>query len=207
MTYGDGDLTKGWYPLTSLDVAAHEMTHGLTSNTADLTYSGESGGLNEATSDIFGTLVEFNAANAADNPDYLIGEKLRTSGVPLRYMDKPSRDGKSADCWSSSVGSLDVHYSSGVGNHFFFLLAVGSGARTVNGVAYDSPTCDGSTISGIGNTKAGAIWYRALTVHMTSNTDYHGAHTATLSAAAYLYGSSSAEHAAVSAAWAAVNVL
>lgn len=206
MTYGDGDLSKGWYPLTSLDVAGHEMTHGLTSNTADLTYSGESGGLNEATSDIFGTLVEFHAAVTVDNPDYLIGEKLRTSGVPLRYMDKPSKDGKSVDCWYSGVGNLDVHYSSGVGNHFFFLLAVGSGARTVNGVAYDSPTCNGSSVTGIGNAKAGAIWYRALTVYMTSSTTYHGARTASLSAAADLYGSGSAEYATVAGAWAAVNV-
>ncbi|MEO3776906.1 M4 family metallopeptidase [Micromonospora sp. B11E3] len=113
MTYGDGG--SGWYPLTSLDVAGHEMSHGVTSNTAGLRYSGESGGLNEATSDIFGTLVEFSAANSRDPGDYLIGEKLRSSGVPLRYMDQPSKDGRSADCWSSSVGRLDVHYSSGVG--------------------------------------------------------------------------------------------
>ncbi|GHJ55763.1 hypothetical protein Nm8I071_50700 [Nonomuraea sp. TT08I-71] len=200
MTYGDGG--SGWYPLTSLDVAGHEMSHGVTSNTAGLRYSGESGGLNEATSDIFGTLVEFYAANSKDPGDYLIGEKLRTSGAPLRYMDKPSKDGSSADCWSRSVGRLDVHYSSGVANHFFYLLAVGSGSSAYG----NSPTCNGSTVTGIGNAKAGAIWYRALTRYMTSRTDYAGARAASLSAAADLYGSGSAEYNTVAAAWSAVSV-
>ena len=200
MTYGDG--SSGWYPLTSLDVAGHEMTHGVTSYTAGLVYSGESGGLNEATSDIFGTLVEFYANNPNDPGDYLIGEKLRTTGVPLRYMDKPSKDGKSADCWSSSVGGLDVHYSSGVANHFFYLLAVGSGSSSYG----NSPTCNGSTVTGIGNAKAGAIWYRALTTYMTSRTNYAGARTATLNAAKDLYGSTSTEYSRVAAAWSAVSV-
>ncbi|MBD0425173.1 M4 family metallopeptidase [Streptomyces sp. TRM S81-3] len=208
MTYGDGDGTT-FGPLVSLDVAAHEMTHGVTSATAALTYSGESGGLNEATSDIFGTLVEWYAGNSADTGDYLIGEKVVRSGFgrgALRYMDRPSRDGASADCWSSAVGKLDVHYSSGVANHFAYLLAEGSGAKTVGAVHYDSPTCDGSSVSGIGRDKLGRIWYRALTVYMTSSTDYAGARAATLKAAGDLYGTGSTEHAAVAAAWSAVNV-
>ncbi|MFD8429229.1 MULTISPECIES: M4 family metallopeptidase [Streptomyces] len=208
MTYGDGDGTT-FGPLVSLDVAGHEMSHGVTSKTAALTYSGESGGLNEATSDIFGALVEWHAGNAADPGDYLIGEKVVRDGFgreALRYMDRPSRDGSSADCWSTAVGDLDVHYSSGVANHFAYLLAEGSGARTVGGVAYDSPTCDGSTVSGIGRDRLGDIWYRALTVYMTSSTDYAGARAATLSAAGDLYGTDSAEYAAVGAAWSAVNV-
>ena len=65
MTYGDGDGNR-FGPLTSLDVAGHEMSHGVTENSANLTYSGESGGLNEATSDIFGTMVEFYANNSDD---------------------------------------------------------------------------------------------------------------------------------------------
>ncbi|MFJ8631230.1 M4 family metallopeptidase [Streptomyces sp. NPDC093568] len=208
MTYGDGDGSK-LGPLVSLDVAGHEMTHGVTSKTAALTYSGESGGLNEATSDIFGTLVEFHAANSADPGDYLIGEKVVRSGLgrdALRAMDKPSKDGVSADCWSTTTGELDVHYSSGVGNHFAYLLAEGSGAKTINGVRYDSPTCDGSSVTGIGRDKLGRIWYRALTVYMTSSTDYAGARTATLDAAEDLYGAGSAEYDAVGAAWRAVNV-
>ncbi|MFJ3495547.1 M4 family metallopeptidase [Streptomyces sp. NPDC086091] len=206
MTYGDGSgNTK---PLTSLDVAGHEMTHGVTSNTAGLNYSGESGGLNEATSDIFGTAVEFYANNSSDPGDYLIGEKININGngTPLRYQDKPSKDGASADYWSSSLKNLDVHYSSGPANHFFFLLAEGSGARTVNGVSYNSPTYNGSTLTGIGRAKAVQIWYKALTSYMTSTTNYKGARTATLSAASALYGSTSTEYKAVAAAWTAVNV-
>ncbi|MFJ9106190.1 M4 family metallopeptidase [Streptomyces sp. NPDC102405] len=208
MTYGDGDGTQ-LGPLVSLDVAGHEMSHGVTSKTAALTYSGESGGLNEATSDIFGTLVEFYAGNSSDTGDYLIGEKIVRSGFgrdALRYMDKPSKDGSSADSWSSSVGNLDVHYSSGVANHFAYLLAEGSGAKTINGVSYNSPTSNGSTVTGIGRDKLGAIWYRALTVYMTSSTNYAGARTATLNAAKDLYGAGSTEYNAVAAAWSAVNV-
>ncbi|GAB3281076.1 M4 family metallopeptidase [Actinocorallia lasiicapitis] len=208
MTYGDGDGTQVG-PLTSLDVAAHEMSHGVTSATANLTYSGESGGLNEATSDIFGSAVEFFAANSADPGDYLIGEKIVLPGFgksALRYMDRPSRDGKSADYWSSSLAKLDVHYSSGVGNHFFYLLAEGSGPKTINGVAYDSPTFDGVAVAGIGREKAVRIWYRALTTYMTSGTTYAGARTATLNAARDLFGDGSSEQGAVASAWKAVNV-
>ncbi|MET7760838.1 M4 family metallopeptidase [Streptomyces sp. NPDC005393] len=206
MTYGDGQGNKK--PLTALDVAGHEMSHGVTSKTAGLEYSGESGGLNEATSDIFGTSVEFYAKNATDVGDYLIGEKidLNGDGKPLRYMDKPSKDGASADAWSADVGNKDVHNSSGVANHFFYLLSEGSGAKEINGVKYDSPTSDGSTVKGIGRDKAEKIWYKALTTYMTSSTDYHAAREATLKAAADLYGADSAEHKGVDAAWAGVNV-
>ncbi|MFF5405852.1 M4 family metallopeptidase [Streptomyces misionensis] len=206
MTYGDG--SGNTHPLTALDVAGHEMSHGVTSNTAGLNYSGESGGLNEATSDIFGTGVEFYANNSTDKGDYLIGEKININGdgTPLRYMDKPSKDGGSADYWSSSVGNLDVHYSSGVANHFFYLLSEGSGAKTVNGVSYNSPTYNGSTVTGIGRDKALQIWYKALTTYFTSTTNYKSARTGTLSAAAALYGSGSTEYNAVAAAWSAVNV-
>ncbi|MGW4198747.1 M4 family metallopeptidase [Streptomyces sp. NPDC005004] len=206
MTYGDGSGNN--HPLTALDVAGHEMSHGVTSNTAGLNYSGESGGLNEATSDIFGTGVEFYANNASDPGDYLIGEKININGdgTPLRYMDKPSKDGGSADYWSSTVGNKDVHYSSGVANHFFYLLSEGSGAKTINGVSYNSPTYNGSTVTGIGRAKALQIWYKALTTYFTSTTNYKAARTGTLNAAAALYGSGSAEYNAVAAAWSAVNV-
>jgi Zn-dependent metalloprotease len=206
MTYGDGDGTS-YGPLVSLDVAGHEMSHGVTENTANLTYSGESGGLNESTSDIFGTMVEFYANNANDPGDYLIGEEFDLKNhVGFRRMDKPSSDGASYDCWSALIGQDDVHYSSGVGNHFFYLLSEGSGAKTLNGVSYNSPTCNGSTVTGIGRDAAAAIWYRALTVYMTSNTNYSGARTATLNAAKDLYGSGSTQYNAVAAAWSAVNV-
>ncbi|MFI7387151.1 M4 family metallopeptidase [Streptomyces sp. NPDC049813] len=206
MTYGDGEGNKN--PLTSLDVAAHEMSHGVTSATAGLVYSGESGGLNEATSDIFGTSVEFYAKNSKDVGDYLIGEAIDINGdgTPLRYMDKPSKDGASLDAWKSGAGNVDVHYSSGIANHFFYLLSEGSGKKTINGVAYDSPTSDGSTVTGIGRDKAEQIWFKALTTYFTSNTNYAAARTGTLSAAKDLYGADSAEYKAVAAAWAGVNV-
>lgn len=203
MTYGDGD-GKTFNPFASLDVAGHEMSHGLTAMTAKLVYSGESGGLNEATSDIFGTLVEYFANNQKDVPDYLIGEQLYKSGggKALRYMYNPPLDGRSPGCYSTTLGTLDVHYSSGVANHFFYLLAEGS---TPAGLPV-SPTCNGSSLSGIGRDAAGAIWYRALTVYMTSSTNYAGARAATLQAARDLFGSTSSQAFAVASAWSAVGV-
>ncbi|MFJ6621371.1 M4 family metallopeptidase [Kitasatospora sp. NPDC091335] len=203
MLTGDGNGTKDPEQV-DLDTMGHEMTHGVTSATANLRYSGESGGLNESTSDIFGTMVEWYADNPIDTPDYLFSDQ---STPPwLRRFDKPSLDGRSADCWSSGVGSLDVHFSSGVGNHWFYLASEGSGSKTVNGVTYNSPTCNGSTVAGIGNTKVARIWYRALTVYMTSTTTYKDARTASLNAASDLYKVNSAEYKAVAAAWSAVSV-
>ncbi|WP_406250735.1 M4 family metallopeptidase [Streptomyces cyaneofuscatus] len=206
MTYGDGDGNVK--PLTSIDVAAHEMTHGLTSVTAKLVYSGESGGLNEATSDIFAAAVEFNANNSQDQGDYLVGEKIdiRGNGTPLRYMDKPSKDGSSKDAWYSGIGGIDVHYSSGPANHWYYLLSEGSGAKTINGVSYDSPTSDGLPVTGIGRDKASLIWFKALTTKFTSTTNYAAARTGTLAVASELYGATSPEYAAVAHAWAGINV-
>ncbi|MCP3816858.1 M4 family metallopeptidase [Streptomyces sp. A3M-1-3] len=207
MTYGDG--AGNAKPLTSIDVAAHEMTHGLTSVTAKLVYSGESGGLNEATSDIFAAAVEFNANNSQDVGDYLVGEKIdiNGNGTPLRYMDKPSRDGKSKDAWYSGIGSIDVHYSSGPANHWFYLASEGSGPKVVNGVSYDSPTSDGLPVTPIGRAAAEKIWFRALTTGLfTSNTNYAAARTATLQAAADLYGMGSTTYNNTANAWAGINV-
>ncbi|MEV0259106.1 M4 family metallopeptidase [Streptomyces sp. NPDC050732] len=206
MTYGDG--AGNAKPLTSIDVAAHEMTHGVTAATGNMTYSGESGGLNEATSDIFAAAVEFNANNAQDKGDYYVGEKIDINGdgTPLRYMDKPSKDGSSKDSWYSGIGNIDVHYSSGVANHFYYLLSEGSGKKEINGVQYDSPTSDGLPVTGIGRDKASLIWFKALTTKFTTTTNYAAARTGTLAVAGELYGTSSAEYAAVAHAWAAVNV-
>ncbi|WP_181768043.1 M4 family metallopeptidase [Streptomyces albidus (ex Kaewkla and Franco 2022)] len=207
MTYGDGEGNKA--PLTSLDVAAHEMSHGVTSTTAGLVYAGESGGLNEATSDIFAAATEFHAPeNKEDVGDFLVGEEIDINGdgTPLRYMDKPSQDGNSLDEWSANAGDVDVHYSSGIANHWFFLMSMGSGKSELNGVSYDSPTSDGSTIKGIGITKAQEIWFKALTENMTENTDYKAAREATVKASNDLFGADSAETKAVEAAWTAVAV-
>ena len=217
MTFGDGDNGVSYNPLAVLDVAGHEMSHGVTSRTAGLVYRGESGGLNEATSDIFGTMVEFYANNASDRPDYLIGEKVMArnpSGTSaLRYMFKPSLDGASPDCYYPGIGDLNVHYSSGVANHFFYLLAQGAvvpagfGSGTPANLTPSALVCNGNaTLTGIGRAAAQKIWYRALSVYMTSNTDYAAARAATLQAAADLYGSTSTQHQKVAAAWSAVGV-
>jgi Zn-dependent metalloprotease len=216
MTFGDGDNGVTINPLVALDVAGHEMTHGVTSRSAGLIYDGESGGLNEATSDIFGAMVEHFVNNPADTPDYLLAENIYAGNegtMALRYMFKPSLDGASPDCYSSDLGDLDVHYSSGVANHFFYLLAEGAvvpagfGAGTEANLTASSLVCNGNTaLDAIGTDAAGAIWYRALTVYMTSDTNYAGARSATQSAAADLYGAGSAEYNAVAAAWDAVSV-
>ncbi len=208
MTFGDGD-GKDLDALASLDISGHEISHGLTSRTAALMNNGESGGLNEATSDIFGTMIEFYAKNTADVGDYLVGEMPQRKDTPkaIRYMYRPSLDKSSPDCWSERVQNLGVHKSAGIGNHFFYLLAEGSKAKTISGVAYRSPTCNDERLDGIGRDKAAAIWYRALTLYFTTATDYFGARAATLKAAEDLYGPRSAQAVAVALTWDAVNVM
>ncbi|MBW8809434.1 MAG: M4 family metallopeptidase, partial [Lysobacter sp.] len=122
MFYGDGDATRGYGPIIGIDVAGHEMTHGVTAATAKLAYSGDAGGLNEAASDIIGTLVEFYANNASDPGDYRIGEKMRTDGKAFRDMYNQASDGKSFNCYIAggfdpnlSDGAHNPHYTSGVG--------------------------------------------------------------------------------------------
>ena len=212
MFYGDGDGVN-YKPLTVIDVAGHEMSHGVAQATSNLAYSGDAGGLNEANSDIMGSMVEFYANNASDPGDYLVGEEIYVSNVAgssnqkaLRYMYNPIKDTRSPNCWSTSTASLDPHYSSGVGNHFFYLLAEGSGAKSFGGMDHTSPTCNGASITGIGRDAASKIWYRALDVYFTSSTTYPQARAATLNAAADLYGNGSAQYNAVAAAWSAVSV-
>ncbi|MGE9808261.1 M4 family metallopeptidase [Janibacter sp. G1551] len=206
MTYGDGSGNTN--PLTELDVAAHEMSHGVTENTAGLVYSGDAGGLNEATSDIFGAGVEWYVNSSVDKPDYLMGEEIdiNGNGTPLRYMDKPSRDGRSQDCWTTGTKNLDPHYSSGPLNHWYYLVSEGSGAKTINGVSYNSPTCNSSTMTGIGHLKAEKIWYRTLSTKLTSSSSYQAAREGAIASAKELYGASSAECAAVEKGFNAIAV-
>ena len=217
MTFGDGDNGATILPLVAIDIAGHEMSHGVTSRTSNLIYSNESGGLNEATSDIFGTMVEYYANNANDPADYVVGEELFPNNAnmsqAIRWMFKPSLDGVSYDCYVPDIGSDDVHFSSGVANRFFYLLAEGAvvpagfGAGSWANLSASSLVCNGNTsLAGIGRTAAGKIWYRALTVYMTSSTNYAQARTATLSAATDLYGNGSSQYNAVAAAWSAVSV-
>ncbi|CAK7283213.1 M4 family metallopeptidase [Streptomyces misionensis] len=217
MLYGDGDGRTFKKPLVVLDVTGHELTHGVVDSTAKLepTYVdpdgnqyGEPGALNESLADIFGSDVEFFAANKSDTPDYLIGEKLGIGQKFLRRLDHPSLDKLEGaiDYWTPDTYGTEVHAGSGVSSHAYYLLAEGSGKKTINGVAYDSPTYDKSTVKGIGRTKATAIFYRALTRYMVSTTDFHDARVATLKAAKDLYGASSTEYKTVDKAWAAVDV-
>jgi Zn-dependent metalloprotease len=204
MYFGDGDQT--FKPLVSLDIVAHEMTHGVTQATAGLAYSGESGGLNEATSDIFGTMAEHFGNNPADLPDYTLGE-TSSNGAPVRFMYKPSLDGKSPDCYSAAVAGMNPHQASAIGNRFFFLLAEGATPPAGSGLGAADLVCNGNTgLDAIGRDAAQRIWYQALTRYMTSGTTYAMARGATLQAAADLFGAGSRQQHAVAAAWSAAGV-
>lgn len=186
------------------------MAHGVMSREANLTYSGESGGLNEASSDMFGTLVEFFANNSLDVPDYWIGERIYRSNwsgstytqtSALRYMDDPHKDGISPACWSNGIARLNVHYSSGPANHMFWLLSgdVGGPSRVSK--------CNGQAVAGIGRTNAARIWYKAISDYMTSSSKYKQARAACLNAATALFGTGSTQYNAVNNAFAAINVV
>lgn len=195
VTYGDGDGQMA-SPLVAVDIVAHELTHGVTSATADLIYFGESGGLNESMSDIFATAVEFFAGSTADPPDYWLGEEVWTPEVPddaLRYMDDPTLDGHSIDHYSQYTPGMNVHYSSGLANHVFYLLSE-SGTNATSG----------QFVPGIGRHEAEQVFYRALTAYMTPDTDFAGARDATVRAAQDLYGDAVAD--IVTATWAACGV-
>lgn len=212
MYYGDGG--GSYLPLTALDIAGHEMSHGVNQATAGLVYSNDSGGLNEANSDIMGTLVEYYANNANDPGDYKIGEEIYTNGTSaLRYMYDPNLDGNvSYDCYpAGGLGGVDPHYSSGPANHLFYLLAEGTspagGPASKTCAVGDTKNATGTgSLTGLGRAKAGALWFRAHTVYMTSGTTYPQARAAMLNAANDLYGAASAERAAVAAAWSAIGV-
>ena len=202
MTYGDGEGDAA--PLVAIDVAGHEMSHGVSEALANLGYEGDVGGINEANSDVFGTMVEFKENSSVDKPDFLIGEEIDINGdgTPLRYMDEPSKDGMSQDCWTSAGQNEDPHYTSGVGNHAFFLLANGSGESEFG----NSPTCDDSTVTGIGKDSAAKIWYNAIKDYGTSDMSYADLRAGMIKAADAEFGADSTESKAVAAAWTAVSV-
>lgn len=200
MVYGDGTGTSCKPLARSVDVTAHELTHAVTEYESNLTYSGEPGGMNEAMSDIFGAFVEAwtdggkTGTLAVSSSTWLVGEDIITGG--LRMMCDPAADGASKDYWTSSVGSVDVHYSSGIGNLAFCLLTKGGthprGKSSIN-------------VPGIGMDKAIRIFYKANTDILTSSARYANVRTATEQAAQQL-GYDAATQAAVSCAWAAVGV-
>ncbi len=209
MSYGDGNGTS-FSPLVTIDICGHEMTHGITERTAGLTYSNESGALNESMSDVFGAMVELYADGGVVSANtWKIGEDAytpATSGDALRYMDNPHLAGNGgyttdddpdhyAERYTGTADSGGVHINSGIANKAFYLAAVG-GTHHRSGV----------TTTGMGTTDSARIWYRALTVYMTSSTNFSGARTAMLNAATDLFGSGSAQYNSTATAWCAVGV-
>lgn len=125
MTFGDG--ASRFYPLVSLDVAAHEVSHGFTEQNSGLVYSNQSGGINEAFSDMSGEAAEYYMKGTND---FLVGEQIFKAAGALRYMDDPTRDGRSIGHASNYTAGMNVHYSSGVYNKAFYLLANKAGWNT-----------------------------------------------------------------------------
>lgn len=123
MYFGDGGDT--FYPLTSLGVTAHEISHGFTSQHSNLVYKGQSGGMNESFSDMADQAALYYSTG---KPDFMIGAEVsKPDNFALRYMDKPSKDGESIDTAKEYNNRLNVHYSSGVYNRAFYLLATSEG--------------------------------------------------------------------------------
>jgi Zn-dependent metalloprotease len=185
----------------TLDVLGHEMGHGID----DHTPGGISGaGTQEFIGDVFGTATEAyaNEPSTYDAPDYTIGEEADLLGDgPIRVMYDPSQVGD-PNCYSSSVPNAEVHAAAGPGDHFFYLLAEGSAP---GGGKPNSPTCNGSSVTGIGIQKATKIMYNAMLMK-TSASSYLKYRTWSLTAAKNLYPGSCTEFNAVKAAWTAVSV-
>jgi pseudolysin len=122
MNFGDGGSSL--YPLVSLDVSGHEISHGFTEQNSNLVYSGMSGGINEAFSDMAGEAAEFYMK---DKSDFLVGADIFKKPGALRYMANPPQDGQSIGNAKDYSSDLDVHYSSGVYNKAFYLIATSPG--------------------------------------------------------------------------------
>ena len=210
MFIGDGSM---FYSLGSNDVIGHEMGHGVTAATSNLTYSGESGGLNESSSDINGEVVEAYARGGGKGDtiplkgnDWVMGKEISKTGTPLRWMYKPSKDGSSPDAWSTSLKRLDVHYSSGPNNRMFYFLSQGSRAEAGNDYYSKYLVRKPAAMTGVGLDKAYRIWFNANTTKFTSSTNYADARSKMIEAAEELYGKGSKESIAVQRAYAAINV-
>ncbi|MGZ3459272.1 MAG: M4 family metallopeptidase, partial [Archangium sp.] len=203
MEYGDGDGVQWGNFVNSLDVTAHEITHGVTQATSNLTYSGESGALNESMSDIMGNVCEwYQNGQVVSSNTWKLAEDIYTPGTAndaFRYMNDPQLDGQSYDYYDQNFSAAhDVHYNSGIPNLAFYLLSQGG----------THPRGKSSiVVSGIGIAKAAQIFYRANTVLLYGkpNATFTDAKLATEQAAAQL-GYSTADVASVTAAWQAVGV-
>ncbi len=211
MYIGDGGAS--FTSLGSIDVIGHEMGHGVTAATSNLTYRAESGGLNESASDIQGEMVEAYARAGgtgsvipATGNDWMMGKEIAKNGQPLRWLYKPSKDGGSPNAWSSSIKRLDVHYSSGPNNRMFYFLANGSNSTPTSDYYSSYLNKAPLAMTGIGSDKAFRIWFKALTTKFTASTNYADARLKVIAAAQELYGVGSVEAKAVTRAYAAINV-
>jgi Zn-dependent metalloprotease len=202
MTYGDGNITQGYGPLVSLDICGHEITHGVTTYSANLTYSYESGALNESFSDIFGECIE-NFAKGTN--DWMMSCDIGINGAcgAFRNMANPNQfsdpDTYKGTYWYTGTGDYGgVHYNSGVQNKWFYILTTGESGVNDKGYSY--------SVQGIGLDKASRIAYRNLTVYLTASSNYAVARAGAIQAATDLYGAGSPEVSATSEAWNAVGV-
>jgi Zn-dependent metalloprotease len=201
MTYGDGDLSLGYLPLVSLDICGHEITHGVTTYSANLTYSNESGALNESFSDIFGESIE-NFAKGSN--DWMMSCDIGATGcAAFRNMMNPNEfadpDTYKGTYWYTGTADYGgVHTNSGVQNKWFYVLAIGETGTNDKGLSYN--------VTGIGIIKAANIAYRNLTVYLSASSTYAVARVGSIQAATDLYGAGSAEVIATTGAWDAVGV-
>ena len=201
MLYGDGSSL--FKPLTAVDVCGHEIGHAVCATTANLTYSNESGALNEGLSDCWGASVE----NHLDPTKqiWLIGEDicLPSFGTALRSMSNPNQFGqpdtyKGTNWYTGTGDNGGVHTNSGVLNFWYYLLSQGGSGTNDFATTYN--------VTAITIQKAARILYRAERLYMTAATSYAGARVATMKAAIDLYGFGSPELTSVAQAWRAVGV-
>jgi len=196
MTYGDGSPSSILdLPLTTMDVCGHEITHGVTEFTANLIYSGESGGLNESFSDIFGNAIEYYADSTIAR--WRMGEQCTSTGLGIRNMEDPN-EFDNPDTYQGNFWGGGVHNDSGVQNYWFYLLVQGGSGTNDLGSVYN--------VNGIGWEKAEQIAYRNLSVYLTPSSDYPEARFYAIKAAEDLFGGCSQEVIEVTNAWHAVGV-
>ncbi|WP_344611729.1 M4 family metallopeptidase [Dactylosporangium salmoneum] len=192
-----GKNTAGQW-IASADVVGHENGHGIDDHTPGGISNGNT---QEFVADTFGAATEWYANNPNDPPDFLVGEEVNLVGTgPIRNMYNPSALGDD-NCYSSSIPSEEVHAAAGPGNHWFYLLSQGTSG---NGQPA-SPTCNSSTVTGLGIQTAIKIMYNAMLMK-TSSSSYLKYRTWTLTAAKNLFPGSCTEFNTVKAAWDAVSV-
>jgi Zn-dependent metalloprotease len=193
---GHTQSTGEW--IGEIDVVAHEFGHGVD----DHTPGGISGGnTQEFVADTFGAATEWFANNPTDTPDFTVGERVNLVGSgPIRYMYNPSLAGDD-NCYSSSIPNEEVHAAAGPGNHWFYLLA--EGTNPTNGQP-TSPTCNSSSVTGVGIQNAEKIMYNAMLMK-TSSASYLKYRTWTLTSAKNLDATCGLYN-ATKAAWNAVSV-